>query len=306
MRNATIYAKLKKIYEDKTSGASILAGKLFSVLKEKARETERKDDFLYFLKALKRDLKKHHPLLFQLQNLVDIILTLARESTQRVGSAKREDMFKVIKIVEERFKKASEKVADNFSRWLEANGLNKVSIATLSYSGTVLNAILHVKNKVSSVYVFRSCPKCEGDKMAKKLSDLGFNVFLVNDFGLDHVLGTVDLVVSGCDAVFENGDILNKAGTSPIFKIARLAGKETLVLCVFSKFVRMKPVKNFKEFFTVGKRGNLKTIDVIFEVVGSDLITGYITDGGIFINKNKSKNELVYNLSEMFSLRGNF
>jgi len=78
MRNATIYAKLKKIYEDKTSGASILAGKLFSVLKEKARETERKDDFLYFLKALKRDLKKHHPLLFQLQNLVDIILTLAR------------------------------------------------------------------------------------------------------------------------------------------------------------------------------------------------------------------------------------
>ncbi|CUT07357.1 hypothetical protein JGI9_00558, partial [Candidatus Kryptonium thompsonii] len=61
-----------------------------------------------------------------------------------------------------------------------------------------------------------------------------------------------------------------------------------------------------KEFFQVGKRGNLKTIDVIFEVVGSDLITGYITDGGIFINKNKSKNELVYNLSEMFSLRGNF
>ena len=83
MRNATIYAKLKKIYEDKTSGASILAGKLFSVLKEKARETERKDDFLYFLKALKRDLKKHHPLLFQLQNLVDIILTLARESTKK-------------------------------------------------------------------------------------------------------------------------------------------------------------------------------------------------------------------------------
>ncbi|MFN3135493.1 MAG: hypothetical protein ACK44H_07990 [Candidatus Kryptonium sp.] len=306
MRDEAIYVKLKKIYEDRTSGASILAGKLFSVLKEKALKARNRNEFLLFLKALKRDLKRHHPLLFQLQNLVDIILSLTKESIQRVSSVKRGDMVKIIDDIEERFKKASEKVADNFLRWLEAKRLSKVSIATLSYSGTVLNAVWHVKNKVSRVYVFRSCPKCEGDKMAKKLSDLGFNVFLVNDFGLDHVLGMVDFVVSGCDAVFKNGDILNKAGTSSIFKIARLAEKETLVLCDFSKFVRMKPVKNFKESSAVEKKGNVKTVDVIFEVVGSDFITGYITDVGIFINKSKDRNELVYSLSEMFSLWRNF
>ncbi len=297
MRDEAIYVKLKKIYNDKTSGASILAGRLFSVLKEKARRSRNRNEFLRFLKDLKGDLKKYHPLLFQLQNLIDIVQSTL---TRRV------DIGETIVMIEKRFRMSNEKVASNFLEWLEARGLNKVSVATLSYSGTVFNAFLYAKDKISSVYIFRSCPKCEGDKMARKLQNKGFDVFLANDFALDYVLEKVEVVVSGCDAVFKNGNILNKAGTSAVFKIAKLAGKETLVLCDFSKFVRLKPTRNFKQLFMMGKSGNVKTIDVVFEIVDSNLITGYITDVGIIVNRDRERSEVVYNLSKMFGLWKDF
>lgn len=297
MMSGKIDVMLKRIYGDKKSGASILAEELFDVLEKLAVESKSKKEFLRFIGNLKNDLKRYHPLLFQLQNLVEFVrLALMRGD--------KSEMLSTIKKVEERFKNASEKVAENFLIWLDENNFKKVSIATLSYSGTVLKCLSYAKDRISKVYVFRSCPRCEGDEMARKLVDEKFKVFLVNDFGADFVLNEVDLVVSGCDAIFKNGDVLNKAGTLTIFKIARMQGKDTIVLGDFSKFVNRKAIerKFFKQCFEIGKSGGVETVDVIFEIVSAKFIGYYITDAGILVNKYRSGNEIVYNLSEMFSL----
>ncbi|MEN3038917.1 MAG: hypothetical protein ABDI07_07180 [Candidatus Kryptonium sp.] len=256
-----------------------------------------KSEFLRFIKILNRDLKRHHPFLFQLQNLTEFVrLNLLKESEK--------NFVEIVKRVEEKFKSANNRIAFNFLKWLEENNFDKVSLATLSYSGTVLNCICEARDKISKVYVFRSCPKCEGDIMAMKLSEKNLKVFLVNDFGIDYIIDKVDFVVSGCDAVFKNGNVLNKAGTSAIFKLARIRGKETIILADSSKFVNKETLdKNLiKQMIELGKKGNYKTIDVIFEIITSEYITHYITEVGVFKNKRREEDEVIYSLSKMFNM----
>jgi len=298
MRRKKVNALLRGIYEDKVSGSSILARKLFKILREKSSGVKSKEEFLDFLDNLKDGLKKHHPLLFQLHNLIDVVHKFALDHGV-------EDIYEGIKEIEDNFNSAGERIAENFLRWLKDGGYNKFSLATLSYSGTVLNSLVYVKEMISKVYVFRSCPGCEGEKMSRRIAGAGLDVFLVNDFALDYVLSDVDLVVSGCDAIFENGDILNKAGTSAIFKLARSIGKETVVLSDSLKIVREKVSyeKILSKSIKTGKAKNVKKVDLIFEIVNSGFICYYITDRGIYTKKDRGEGEIVYSLSEMFSLR---
>lgn len=297
MVEKTIDVSLREIYEDKVSGASLLANKLFQVIKRKAGEVKSRSEFLRFIKALNRDLKKHHPFLFQLQNLTEFIRLNLLQGSER-------DFVEVVKRVESKFKNANDKIAFNFLMWLKENNFDKVSLATLSYSATVFNSIYEARDRISEVYVFRSCPKCEGDVMAMKLGEKDLKVFLVNDFGVDYIIDKVDFVISGCDAVFKNGNVLNKAGTSAVFKLARIQGKGTIVLADSLKFVNKEMLdKNLiKRMIEPGKKDKCETIDVIFETIASEYITHYITEVGIFRNKGKGGDEIVYNLSKMFSL----
>ncbi len=298
MHTRKIEEKLKSIYEDKTSGASILTKKLFKILKEKSLKVESKQNFLEFLADLKKELEKHHPLLFQLHNLVEII-------SKSIADHESELVFDEIERIEKDFDEAGGKIAQNFLMLLSEKGYDKFSLATLSYSGTVLNSLAQVRRRISRVYVFHSCPNCEGEKMARLISNLGLNVSLVNDFGLDYVLGEVDLVVSGCDAVFRSGDVVNKAGTSAIFKIAKSFGKETVVLFDFLKIVRreIEHEKILSEAIRVKKWKKFEKIDLIFEMVRSEFISYYVADFGIFSNKARGKSEIVHPLSQMFGLR---
>ncbi len=298
MRNRKTDVKLKSIYEDKTSGASILSKKLFKILREKSSKVKSKQDFFNFLADLKNGLEKHHPLLFQLHNLIETI-------SKSILNPEITSVFNEIKSIEKNFYGAGDKIARNFSVLLKEKGYDKLSLATLSYSGTVLISLAHLKDKISKVYVFRSCPNCEGEKMAGLIAGLGLNVSLVNDFGLDYVLNKVNLVVSGCDAVFVNGDVLNKAGTSAIFKIAKSFGKETVVLFDFLKIIRKEITREkiLNEMVETKKRNKFEKIDVIFDVVSFEFISYYVTDFGIFSNKVIDKSEIVYPLSQMFSLR---
>jgi ribose 1,5-bisphosphate isomerase len=298
MRKYKTDVKLKSIYRDKTSGASILSKKLFKILKEKSSKLKSRQDFLNFLADLKNGLEKHHPLLFQLHNLIEII-------SKSISNPEITSIFDEIKNIEKDFHEAGDKIARNFSALLNERGRDKLSLATLSYSGTVLISLAHLKDKISKVYVFRSCPNCEGEKMARLIAGLGLSALLVNDFGLDYVLNEVDLVVSGCDAVFVNGDVLNKAGTSAIFKIARSLGKETIVLFDFFKIMQkeISREKILKEAVESRKRNKFEEIDVIFDVVSFESISYYVTDFGIFSNKTIDESEIVHPLSKMFSLR---
>jgi translation initiation factor 2B subunit (eIF-2B alpha/beta/delta family) len=79
VRSYRIDRKLKAIYRDKKSGASVLTTKLFSVLIDAIGEVDRVEDFNSLLISIGVELRKHHPLLFQLRNLIDIVQGFSKE-----------------------------------------------------------------------------------------------------------------------------------------------------------------------------------------------------------------------------------
>jgi len=189
-------------------------------------------------------------------------------------------------VLENRFKNSGLKIAENFRRFLSERG--KVSIATLSHSGTVLNSLVNARDFINEVYVFRSCPRCEGEKMVDLLFENGLNAFVVNDFALSYVLKMVDLVVSGCDAVFDDGSILNKAGTLPLFVLAKEFGKDRVVLADFLKLVygKIEFAEILDKAVEVKNKGRVKSLSLIFEVVDKNFVTFYINEFGVIANKS--------------------
>jgi translation initiation factor 2B subunit (eIF-2B alpha/beta/delta family) len=272
VRSHRIDRKLKAIYRDKKSGASVLTTKLFSVLIDAIEEVDRVEDFNSLLISIGVELRKHHPLLFQLRNLIDIVRGFSKEVRDK------EEILSEILSLRERFENSSSMVAESFMQFLSERG--KVSIATLSHSGTVFNSLVKARDFINEVYIFRSCPKCEGEKMGDLLFKSGFNVFVVNDFGLSYVVRKVDLVVSGCDAVFEDGSILNKAGTLPLFVLAKNFGKVSVVLADFLKFVneRVNFDEIFKDAVELKSKGKVKELNLLFEIVDGTFITHYVTN----------------------------
>jgi translation initiation factor 2B subunit (eIF-2B alpha/beta/delta family) len=272
VRSHRIDRKLKAIYRDKKSGASVLTTKLFSVLIDAIEEVDGVEDFNSLLISIGVELRKHHPLLFQLRNLIDIVQGFSKEVRDK------EEILSEILSLRERFENSASMVAEGFRQFLSERG--KVSIATLSHSGTVFNSLVKARDFINEVYIFRSCPKCEGEKMGDLLFKSGFNVFVVNDFGLSYVVRKVDLVVSGCDAVFEDGSILNKAGTLPLFVLAKNFGKVSVVLADFLKFVneRVNFDEIFKDAVELKSKGKVKELNLLFEIVDGAFITHYVTN----------------------------
>ncbi|CUT01478.1 hypothetical protein [Candidatus Chrysopegis kryptomonas] len=298
MRNHKIEDKLREILQDKTSGASILSQKLIEVIKTKSLQTKSEKEFSTFLKKLQNDLKDNHPLLFQLHNVVYLIQKSLKSGGIKVALTEIEKIEQGLNI-------SIQKITENFLKWLNLKSIKKFSTATLSYSGTVLNVLKNVRSKIHKVYIFRSCPNCEGETMAEKLAENGINVYLVNDFAIDYVLNNVDFVLSGCDAIFEDGKILNKAGTSSVFKLAKLSDKDTIVLADFLKITHLKfdYKKLARNAFTIKRKEKLTNLDLIFELVSAEFISNYITDFGIFTNQNLNSNEIIHPTSKMFGLR---
>ncbi len=279
MRSDKIERKLEAIYRDKKSGASVLTRKLFGVLIDAVKEIDSVEDFYSLLNSIGDSLRRHHPLLFQLRNLVDTIRSFSR------GVQDRDKILNGIRSLRVKFENSVSGIAENFKQFLSEKG--KVSIATLSHSGTVFNSLVKAGDFINEVYVFRSCPRCEGEKMASLLFKSGFNVFVVNDFGLGYVIRKVDLFVSGCDVVFENGAILNKAGTLPLFMLAKEFEKDRVVLADFLKFVRAEVDIDeiLDKTVEVKNKDKIKSLNLIFELVDKNFVSFYITEAEIIANK---------------------
>jgi len=86
-------------------------------------------------------------------------------------------------------------------------------IFTLSYSETVLKAIMDWKFGGSTVVVAESAPGMEGLYLAESLADAGVNVEIVADADIEAAVEAVDAVLVGCDSINDRNEIQNKVNT---------------------------------------------------------------------------------------------
>lgn len=136
--------------------------------------------------------------------------------------------------------KARQTIAELGSRFIRANS----TVLTHGYSRVVLKVLQQAFSSglQFSVIVTEGRPDSTGIKMAQKLDAEHIPVTLVLDSCVAYIMDRVDMVLTGADAVVENGGIINKLGTYGIALAAQAASKPFYVAAESYKFARLYPL----------------------------------------------------------------
>lgn len=133
-----------------------------------------------------------------------------------------------------------EKVTELFEPFFRDNMCVMVLGHSRVATATLLNASR--QGKRFTVIIPEARPDVEGYKSAKQLRDAGVPVTLIVDSAVAHVMSRVDFVLSGAEAVVENGGIINKIGTYQVAIVANAHKKPFYVAAESFKFVRKFPL----------------------------------------------------------------
>jgi len=169
-------------------------------------------------------------------------------------------------------------------------------VFTHCHSSTVLEILKEAKRQKRKfeVYNTETRPLFQGRKTAEELSKAGINVTTVVDSAAaaalkkDNLLKNADLMLVGCDAIFNNGDIVNKVGTGMFAEIC-YDHKIPVYIAGNSWKFTPKPIKiemrNFKEVWrNVPKK--IKVQDLAFDVTENKYITAIMSELGILKPKD--------------------
>lgn len=115
---------------------------------------------------------------------------------------------------------------------------------THSRSRVVLETLINASkaNKRFHVFVTKSFPDNDGEKMCKELEDAGIECTLILDSAIGYVMENVDLVLCGAEGVVESGGIINRVGTFTMALCSREMKKPFYVLTESFKFSRLYPL----------------------------------------------------------------
>jgi translation initiation factor 2B subunit (eIF-2B alpha/beta/delta family) len=111
------------------------------------------------------------------------------------------------------------KIVDEACRLLPANS----HILIHDYSSTVLAVVAEAGRRRLKlrVYVTAGEPVAQGPRVARLAADAGHHVVYLPDSGIGRVMPEVNIVLSGVETLFRNGDLANTVGTYPIALVAR-------------------------------------------------------------------------------------
>lgn len=152
------------------------------------------------------------------------------------------------------------------------------------------------KNIKIRVYADETRPLLQGARLTSfELHESGIDVTLICDNMAAFIMskGLIDIVITGCDRVAENGDAANKIGTMGVAILSKYFNIPFYIACPSTTFDLntktgndivieerdKKEVINFSGVQTAPL--NVKVRNPAFDVTPNELITGFITEKGI-------------------------
>lgn len=162
---------------------------------------------------------------------------------------------------------------------------NNSKIFTHCHSSSVVDSLVYAKKqgKKFSVLNTETRPLFQGRKTAIELAKAGINVTTMVDAAARIEIAKSDIVMLGCDAVLDDGSVINKIGSCMFAEIAHLAKKPVYIVTDSWKFscgdVRMEE-RNFSEIW---KKviGNVSIRNPAFERIDEEFITAIVSELGI-------------------------
>jgi len=162
-------------------------------------------------------------------------------------------------------------------------------IATLSWSGTVKDALIELD---SSVTIAEARPDREGIELAESLSTAGLDVTVTTDAALPALLSdrAFGAVLVGADTVLPNGDVVNKVGTRALALAADRADVPMYVAAARDK-VAVDDTFHREEGPKQAVYDGPETVAVrnpVFDLTPGELIDGVVTENGLLDSRGIS------------------
>ena len=212
---------------------------------------------------------------------------------------------KTLELSTETFMKSVEEACDEYLNIIEGskNGILKYGLAHLKsvdaifthcHSSTAENLIIGLKNKNKDLKVVctETRPLFQGRITATNLIENGVDTTMIADSAAEsYITGkglfNIDVVFIGADEIDIHGNAMNKIGSLGVVLAAYFANKPVYVITPFLKVDTDTAIKPFiverrdpKEVWDKAPKG-LKIDNPSFDIVPSNLITGYITEFGL-------------------------
>jgi translation initiation factor eIF-2B subunit alpha len=117
------------------------------------------------------------------------------------------------------------------------------TVLVIGYSSLIANVLIKMKEKQLNlnIKVMELRPECDGHLMYSTLSKAGVHSELISDSLLGIEMEKVDYVLTGAEAITENGGIINRSGTYTAAIVAKSMQKPVYVLAEIFKAIRIFP-----------------------------------------------------------------
>jgi translation initiation factor eIF-2B subunit delta len=263
------YEIIKRIREDKVSGASQLTALSLEALKSTLKNFsgEKFEELFGSLRTTARLLTEAKPTMPSIANISNKLLWRIREKPRKLGrfslrEAKRLCEEELLKIALE-YREKLGKTAENGSKLISEDD----SIATCSYSSIIIEAFRIAKNEELRFKVLAassiSGSISHGLNLAEKLSQLGVKVQVYPDSMIGEMVKEASMVMLGADAILPDGSIING---EPSLRLALEAKQKAKPLYVVCDSMKISPVKI--------------PIQEGFDLVNKDLIKNLVMEDG--------------------------
>ena len=169
-------------------------------------------------------------------------------------------------------------IAKNFN-----NSLNYGSkIFVYGYSIDVIYSLIYVRKtgKTFTVYLATG-ENDDSNKICELLKKNDIDCKLVSGISIMLYLKDIDFILTGADAICENGGIINKVGTHTISVCAKQYSKPFYVLVSSLKFLKMYIMEQ-KDLNIINTKYS-NTNNGIVDFTPPEFITTFFTDKGIFL-----------------------
>ncbi|KAL7576412.1 hypothetical protein ACA910_018216 [Epithemia clementina (nom. ined.)] len=136
---------------------------------------------------------------------------------------------------------ARDRIAAQAAAFVPKNG----TVLTHGYSRVVANILLEAtkSNKQFDLIVLEGRPDDAGVKAAEFYVKAGIPVRICLDAAMGTIMEQVDVVLTGAEAIAENGGVINKVGTYALACCAAANSKPMYVAAESYKFARLYPLR---------------------------------------------------------------
>ena len=274
---------IKDIKSLKVQGATNVAVSSVNALKIFAEQNKRKRkvDFIHSVNTLRKILFKARPTEPAMRNAVNYVLADIEIEEDAVKTIKQRT-----KDIEYHFKNAKELIAKFGAKKIQ----KKMIVFTHCHSSAVIETLKSAKKRVNfEVHNTETRPRLQGRITAKELARAGIPVVHYVDSAARLALKKADLMLIGADAITTEGKIINKIGSE---MFAEIADKYDIPVYSCTDSWKFDPETVFgyeeeiekrseKEVWPNPPRG-VRIDNHAFEKIDSDLITGIISELGIY------------------------